>query len=46
MRVASGSSSLLSSHNTGIGPEDALKKDFEVFLRLRQDTLGSLDLCQ
>ena len=45
MRVATGSASLLLSYGRGIRPQDASKKDSPVFLRLRQETLGSLDLC-
>ena len=44
IRVARGSVALLSSHGRGIGPHDALKGDLELFLELRQETLGSLDL--
>ena len=46
MRVARGSMSLLLSHGRGIRPQDALKRTLEVFLGLRQETLGSLDLCR
>ena len=42
--VARGSAALLSSHGRGIGPQDSLKGNLEVFLNLRQETLGSLDL--
>ena len=45
MRVATGSASLLLSHGRGIGPQDASKKDYPVFLGLQQETLGSIDLC-
>ena len=44
IRVARGSVALLSSHGRRIGPHDALKGDLELFLELRQETLGSLDL--
>ena len=43
IRVARGSVALLSSHGRGIGPHDALKGDLELFLELRQETLGYLD---
>ena len=46
MRVATGSASLLLSRGRGIGPQDTSKKDSPVFLGLRQETLGSLDLCR
>ena len=46
MRVARGSASLLSSPGRGIWPRDVLKRSLEVFLGLRQETLGSLDLCR
>ena len=46
MFVATGSASLILSHGRGIGPQDASKKDSPVFLGLRQETLGSLDLCR
>ena len=45
MRMTRGSASLLSSHGRGIGIQDALG-GFGVFLRLRQETLGSLNLCR
>ena len=41
---ARGSAALLSSHGRGIGPQDALKASLEVFLKLRQETLGSLNV--
>ena len=44
MRGARGSVSLLSSQGRGIGPGDALKKDSRGLFRLRQETLGSLNL--
>ena len=44
IKVASGHAELLSSHGRGIGPQDALKASLEVFLKLRQETLGSLNL--
>ena len=46
MRMAMGSGSLLSSHGRGIGPQDASKKDCPIFLGLRQETLGSINLCR
>ena len=46
MRVARGSASLLSSHGRGIWPRDVLKKVSRGFPGLRQETLGSLDLCR
>ena len=46
MRVARGSASLLSSHSRGIWPRDVLKKVSRGLSRLRQETLGSLDLCR
>ena len=46
MGVATGSASLLLSHGRGIRPQDASKKDSPVLLGLRQETLGSLDLCR
>ena len=55
MQVARGSTSLLSSHGRGIGPQDALKKDsrglsqFEAgnpgFPRLLPRTLGNFPGC-
>ena len=45
MGVARGRASLLSNHGRGIGPQDALNMSLEVFLGLRQETLGSLYLC-
>ena len=46
MRMGTGSASLLLRHGRGIGPQDASKKDYPVFLGLRQETLGSIDLCR
>ena len=46
MRMVRGSVSLLSSHGRGIGPQEALKKDYPIFLGLWQETLGSINLCR
>ena len=45
MHVARGSTSLLSSHGRGIGPQVALK-DSRGFSRVTAETLSSLDFCQ
>ena len=45
MREARGSTSLLSSHGRGIGPQVALK-DSRGFSRVTAETLSSLDFCQ
>ena len=46
MRMGTGSASLLLRHGRGIGPQDAPKKDCPIFLGLRQETLGSINLCR
>ena len=46
MRVARGSASLLPSHGRGIWARDVLKKVSRGLSWLRQETLGSLDLCR
>ena len=46
MRMGTGSASLLLRHGRGIGPQDASKKDYPIFLGLRQETLGSINLCR
>ena len=46
MRIASRSSTLLSSHGRGIGPQDALKKDSRRLSWVAAENLGSLDLCR
>ena len=44
IRVVRGSTALLSSHGRGIGPQESLRGNIEVFLELSQETLGSLNL--
>ena len=44
--MGTGSASLLLRHGRGIGSQDASKKDCPIFLGLRQETLGSIDLCR
>ena len=46
MRMGTGSASLLLRQGRGIGPQDASKKDYPIFLGLRQETLGSINLCR
>ena len=46
MRVARGTSSLLSSHGRGIWPRDVLKKVSRGFSQVEAGTLASLDLCR
>src|SRR5574340_235112 len=46
MRVARASAALLSSHGRGIWPRDVLKEVSRGLSWLRQETLGSLDLCR
>ena len=46
MRVARWSASLLPSHAGVIWPREVLKMSLEGFPGLRQETLGSLDLCR